>query len=162
MEYDSGYQAPRPTVPWFDIDSIDQYNLRAHLEQTSAMESYIGEQFSLHQKAYEDAKDYAEQVFARAFVKARQHTIERISKKKTEHGNNMTEEINVNDDMAKYLAIADPEVIAANERRNEARYKRDVWRGYSSAMNTKVRLLCCLAGQNRDELNAARLLGVVQ
>lgn len=142
------FQLPKVSVPWFDIDSYDPHNLRAHQEQTAAQESYIGEQFALAEHAFRTADAEADRAFAKAFVKARQTFIKRLSKKGSE------EPIDVSDTMAKYLAALDENVILATAARDLARFERDRWKSYQKAMSSKISLLLCISGVHRDELKA--------
>jgi len=145
------YEIPKVAVSWFEIDSLNAHNLRAHLEQTPGQQAYVGEQFALAEKNYLDAEDRYKQVRGQRYLALRQETVERISSK---HGRR--EEINVTDTMAKHLCEADPQTLSAAAEVAYFKHVRDTWREYQNAMRSKVSCLLCLAGIYRDELEASR------
>lgn len=136
-----------PQVAWFDVDSVDMYNLRAHLEQTPAQLAYIGEQYAEKEKIYQDAKDYYDQTKSRKIMEARTTPQYRVNKLGEEDTFNMT------DTLAGKWADQTPEVIHAAAAVNIARYERDRWSGYRDAMSKKASFLLVLGGMSRDELN---------
>lgn len=132
-------------VPWFEIDSLDMYNLRAHLEQTPAQMAYIGEQFAEAEKNFRDAEDRYVQVRGRKTMEARTEPQYRIGKDGSEECFNMT------DSLAVKWADQTPEVIHAAELVQHYRKLRDQWAGYREAMKMKSSFLLVLGGMARDE-----------
>jgi hypothetical protein len=144
----------KPAVSWFEIESLDAYNMRAHMEQTSSQQAYIDEQFAAWEKKFRDAEVETAAARGRAYAKAKEQPLSRVS-----HKTGQYEEINTSDTAAGYLAAQDPEYMAACRFENECRYWRDLWRGYAKSMGTKKLMLACLSGLSRSEMQLLGSMG---
>lgn len=145
---------PQPSVDWFNLDNVDPYNLGLHQQQAAAQQAYIMEQLAGYERKLLQLGEEADRAKARALYRASTTSQLRDSVKVP----GTREEFLPPLDVAKAHALDDADYIKASNAAIEARHLRDVWAGYASSMRTKIKMLMCLSGLTRAELEAFKAI----
>lgn len=131
---------------WFDINAYDRDNLAFHLAATPAQEAWLAEQCAHWEREYLLLSQAADEKEAEVWKNTRMAPVERVLAK------GGVQYVDASEDVCKFFARCHPVVQDLRRRAIEARYSRDLMRGYQTAMATKKVFLATLGGLTRQEM----------
>lgn len=144
----------RGEFAWFDINAYDRDNLTYHLANTPAQEAWLTEQSAHWEREYLLLNQQADDKEAEVWKNTRMAPVERVLAK------GGVQYVDASEDVCKFFARCHPVVQDLRRRAIEARYKRDLMRGYEKAMATKKVFLATLGGLTRQEMSMMQGDGV--